>query len=101
MCNDFVPEVAPFVSEIFFGRRSRFTIIDHSVDYEEFVLKIYYDFEQFGYLIDQYVNEMMSALKNRKKFYDAGWDVHNVIVDNFEISCDYIRDTVWLIVKTF
>lgn len=101
VCNDFVREVAPLVSEIFFDRKSRFTRIDHSVDYEEFVLKIYYVFEQFGYLIGQYANEMMSALKNRKKFYDTGWDVHNVIANKFEISCNYIRDTVWLIVKIF
>ena len=45
-------------------------ILDHSVDSEEFALKIYYDKEQFDHLIDQYVNEMLSTLKNSKKLYD-------------------------------
>ena len=69
-CNDFVREAATFVCEISFSRRSRFVILDHSVDSEEFALKIYYDKEQFDHLIDQYVNEMLSTLKNSKKLYD-------------------------------
>ena len=100
-CNDFVQEAAPFVSEISFSRRSRFTILDHSVDIEEFVLKLYYDKEQFEHLIDRYVNEMLSAIKNSKKLYDAGWDIHNFIVDRFNVACDYFGDVIYLIVKTF
>ena len=49
-------------------------ILDHSVDNEEFVLKIYYDKDQFEHLIDQYVNDLLAELKNNKKLYDAGWD---------------------------
>ena len=100
-CNDFVQEAAPFVSEISFSRRSRFTILDHSVDIEEFVLKLYYDKEQFEHLIDRYVNEMLSAIKNSKKLYDAGWDIHNFIVDRFNVACDYFGNVIYLIVKTF
>ena len=77
-------------------------ILDHSVDNEEFVLKIYYDKDQFEHLIDQYVNEMLAELKNNKKLYDAGWDVHNIIIDRFEVACGgYFNDAVYLIVKTF
>ena len=100
-CNNFLQEVAPFVSEISFSRRSRFVTLDHSVDSEEFALKIYYDKEQFDHLIDQYVNEMLSTLKNSKKLYDAGWDIHNFIVDRFNVACDYFGDVIYLIVKTF
>ena len=99
-CNNFLQEVAPFVNEISFSRRSRFVILDHSVDSEEFALKIYYDKEQFDHLIDQYVNEMLSTLKNSKELYDAGWDTHNVIVDNSITSWQYFDDVVCLIVKT-
>ena len=49
-------------------------ILDHSVDNEEFVLKIYYDKDQFEHLIDQYVNDLLAELKNNKKLYDADWD---------------------------
>ena len=79
----------------------KFTTIRTSVDNEEFVLKIYYDKDQFEHLIDQYVNEMLAELKNNKKLYDTGWDVHNVIIDRFEVVCDYFNDAVYLIVKTF
>ena len=65
-------------------------ILDHSVDNEEFVLKIYYDKDQFEHLIDQYVNELLAEL-----------DVHNIIIDRFEGACDYFNDAVYLIVKTF
>ena len=76
-------------------------ILDHSVDIEEFVLKPYYDKKQFERLIDRYVNEILSAIKNSKKLYDAGWEIHNVIVHRFNVACDYFGDVVYLIVKTF
>ena len=47
---------ANFASSISFSQSSRFVILDHSVN-EEFILKIYYDKERFGHLIDQFVNE--------------------------------------------
>ena len=79
----------------------KFTTIRTSVDNEEVVLKIYYDKDQFEHLIDQYVNELLAELKNNKKLYDAGWDVHSIIIDRFEGACDYFNDAVYLIVKTF
>ena len=80
----------------------KFTTIRTSVDNEEVVLKIYYDKDQFEHLIDQYVNEMLAELKNNKKLYDAGWGVHNIIIDRFEVACgSYFNDAVYLIVKTF
>ena len=74
MCNDFVREVVPFISKISFSRRSRFLIIDHFVDHEEFIIKLDYDKDQFEHLIDQYVGELLKALKENKKLYDAGWE---------------------------
>ena len=45
---------------------------------------------------------MLAELKNNKKLYDAGWDVHNIIIDRFEVACGgYFNDAVYLIVKTF
>ena len=35
VCQDFMKEVARSVSSISFSRRSRFVILDHSVDNEE------------------------------------------------------------------
>lgn len=52
----FMKNYANFASSISFSQRSRFVILDHSVN-EEFILKIYYDKERFGHLIDQFVNE--------------------------------------------
>ena len=101
-CHDFMKEVAPSISNSFFSRRSGFVILDHSVDNEEFFLKIYYDKDQFEHLIDQYVNEMLAELKNNKKLYDAGWDVHNITIDRFKVACGgCFNDAVYLIVKTF
>lgn len=52
----FMKNYANFASSISFSQSSRFVILDHSVN-EEFILKIYYDKERFGHLIDQFVNE--------------------------------------------
>ena len=101
VCHDFMNEVAPSIGGIFFSRRSRFLILDHSVDNKEFVLKIYYDKEQCEHLINEYVKEMLYELKNSKKLHDAGWDVHNIITDRFEVTRDYFNDAVYLKVKTF
>ena len=76
-------------------------ILDHSVDNEEFVLKIYHDKEQFEHLINEYVKETLCELKNSKKLYDAGWDIHNIITNRFEVACDYFNNALYLIVKTF
>ena len=102
-CHDFMKEVAaPSIGSSSFSRRNRFVILDHSADNEEFILKIYNYRDQFEHLIDQYVNEMLAELKNNKKLYDAGWDVHNIIIDRFEVACGgYFNDAVYLIVKTF
>ena len=101
LAHDFIKEVAPSIGSSSFSIRNRFVILDHSVDNEEFVLKIYYDKDQFEHLIDQYVNELLAELKNNKKLYDAGWNVHSIIIDTFEGACDYFNDAVYLIVKTF
>lgn len=52
VCQDFMKEVARSVSSISFSRRSRFVILDHSVDNEELVVKIFFEKDQLEYLID-------------------------------------------------
>ena len=101
VCHDFIKEVASFVSSISLSRRSRFVILDYSVDNEEFVVKIFYDKEQFEHLIDNYTKEVIDKLKQNKRLYDAGWDVHSLVVAQFEASCNYFNDTIFLMVKTF
>lgn len=66
VCHDLMREVALSISSSSFSRRSSFVILDHSVDNEEFVVKIYFDKEQFEHLIDQYVKEMLDELKQNK-----------------------------------
>ena len=55
----FMKSNAPFASTISFSQRSRFVILDHEIEGNEFRIKIYYDKEQFVHLITQYVNEMI------------------------------------------
>ena len=52
VCQDFMKEVARSVSSISFSRRSRFVILDHSADNEEFVVKIFFEKDQLEHLID-------------------------------------------------
>ena len=99
ICHDFMKEVAPFIGSISFSRRSSFVILNHNVDNDKFVRKMCYDKEQFEHLIDEYVKEILCELKNSKKLYDAGWDVHNIITDRFEVACDYSNHAVYLRVK--
>ena len=85
-----------------FARRSRFVILDRCVNgNDEFVLKIYYDKEQYEHLIDQYVNEMIREIKSNMIPNDAGWDNQFVLVDRIENSPDYFESTVFLVLKTY
>ena len=83
----FMRNNAPFASTISFSRRSRFVILHHKVN--EFALKIYCDKEQFGHLIDQYVNDVIREIKVNKKVNDAGWDNQVVFVDRIEQTPDH------------
>ena len=76
---------APFCSKISLHQR-RFVILDHSVCDFEFTVKINYDKKEFGHLIDQYVMEMIKAIKENKKLCDAGWNNCNVLVEETEVS---------------
>lgn len=85
-----------------FARRRRFVILDRCVNgNDEFVLKIYYDKEQYEHLIDQYVNEMICEIKSNMIPNDAGWDNQFVLVDRIENSPDYFESTVFLVLKTY
>ena len=84
---------APFGSTISFSRRSRFVILHQKVN--EFVLKIYCNKEQFGHLIDQYVNDVIREIKVNKKVNDAGWDNQVVFVDRIEQTPDYFESAAF------
>ena len=63
---------APFVSEISFHRK-RFVILDYFIKENQFTVKIDYDKEQFGHLIDQYVHEMFLAIRANEILRDCIW----------------------------
>lgn len=44
---------------------------------------------------------MIDKLKQNKKFYDSGRDVHNLVIHEFEASCDSFNNAIFIIVKTF
>ena len=89
----FMRNNAPFASTIYFSWRSRFVILHHKVN--EFVVKIYCDKEQFGHLIDQYVNDMIREIKVNKKLNEAGWDNQVVFVDRIEQTPDYFESAAF------
>ena len=89
----FMRNDAPFASTISFSGRSRFVILHHKVN--EFVLKIYCYKEQFGHLIDQYVNNVIREIKVNKKVNDAGWDNQVVFVDRIEQTPDYFESAAF------
>ena len=87
----FMKQYAPFASTIPFSRRSRFVILDHCVRETEFTIKIYYDKEQFGHLITQFVNEMIRETKGNEELNIAGWDNTVVFVDETERASEYFE----------
>ena len=91
---------ANFASTILFLRRSRFLILDHSIDEEEFTAKIYYNKELLVRLIIQFVDQMIQEIKQNKKLNDSGW-VNTVVFVN-ETGCfsAYFESCVFLTVKT-
>ena len=97
----FMRNNVPFCLNISFQRRSRFVILDYSVDAEEFTLKIYYDKEQFGHLIDEYEKDMIRAIKVNRKLNDADWDNSVVFVDECERIAEYFEFPFFLTVKTY
>lgn len=86
----FMKNYANFASSISFSQRSRFVILDHSVN-EEFILKIYYDKERFGHLIDQFVNEMIREIKSNKELNDDGWNNTVVFVKHVNNFAEYFN----------
>ena len=97
----FMRNNVPFCLNISFERRSRFVILDYSVDAEEFTLQIYYDKEQFGHLIDEYEKDMIRAIKVNRKLNDADWDNSVVFVDECERIAEYFEFPFFLTVKTY
>ena len=97
----FMRNNVPFCLNISFERRSRFVILDYSVDAEEFTLKIYCDKEQFGHLIDEYEKDMIRAIKVNRKLNDADWDNSVVFVDECERIAEYFEFPFFLTVKTY
>ena len=87
----FMRNNVPFCLNISFERRSRFVILDYSVDAEEFTPQIYYDKEQFGHLIDEYEKDMIRAIKVNRKLNDADWDNSVVFVDECERIAEYFE----------
>ena len=53
---------APFVSEISFHQR-KFVIFDYFIKKNQFTVKIDYDKEQLGHLIDHFVHEMILGIR--------------------------------------
>ena len=97
----FMRNNVPFCLNISFERRSRFVILDYSVDAEEFTPQIYYDKEQFGHLIDEYEKDMIRAIKVNRKLNDADWDNSVVFVDECERIAEYFEFPFFLTVKTY
>ena len=68
----FKQHYAHFVSEISFHRK-RFVILDYFIKENQFKVKIDFDKEQFGNLIDQYVHEMFLAITANEILRDCVW----------------------------
>ena len=82
----FMNKRAPFCSKISLHQRT-FVILDHyRVCDFEFTVKINYDKKEFGHLIDQYVMEMIKAIKENKELCDAGWNNSDVHAEETEVS---------------
>ena len=62
-------KVVPFIGP--FSQR-RFVIVDYFVCDEEFVIKVNYDKDQFEYLIQEYVCEILEELKKKNCIGIAG-----------------------------
>ena len=95
----FKQHYAPFVSEISFQGR-RFVILDYFIKENQFTVKIDYDKEQFGHLIDQYVHEMILAIRTNQILPDCGWWNDTVFVFEQEVS-EYFGNYYFLTVSSY
>ena len=94
----FKQHYAPFVSEISFHRR-RFVILDYFIKENQFTVKIDYDKEQFGHLIDQYVHEMLLAIRANQILRDCVWWNDTVFVFEQQVS-EYFGNCYFLTVNS-
>ena len=97
----FMKNNAPSASTISFSERSRFVILDHEIEDNEFCIKIYYNKEQFSHLITLFVNEMIIETKRNKKLNDVGWDNFTIFVEETETASEYFGCYFFLTVKTY
>ena len=81
----FMKHSAPFVSDICFRQR-RLVILDYSIYKTQFTVNINYDKEEFGHLIDQYVQETVRAIRTYQNLRDCGWWNDTVFVSEQEVS---------------
>ena len=85
----FMKNNASSASTISFSQRSKFVILDHEIEDNEFCIKIYCNKERFSHLITLFVNEMISEIKGNKKLNDSGWDNSTVFVEETETASEY------------
>ena len=81
----FMKNNASSASTISFSQRSKFVILDHEIEDNEFCIKIYCNKEQFSHVITLFVNEMISEIKEN----NSGWDNSTVFVEETETASEY------------
>ena len=90
---------APFVSEISFHQR-KFVIFDYFIKKNQFTVKIDYDKEQLGHLIDHYVHEMILGIRTNQILRDCGYWNDTVFVFEQEVS-EYFGNCYFLTVNSY
>ena len=66
----------------------------------QFTIKINCDKDEFGHLIDQYVQEMICAIRTNQFLRDSGWWNDTVFVSEQEVS-EYFGRVFYLTVQSY
>ena len=90
---------APFCSEMYFHRR-RFVIHYYSIRDTEFTVKIHFDKDEFGHLIDQYIKEMIKCIRENMILRNAGW-MNDTVFLCFCGNLQYFYEVFCLKVKSY
>ena len=76
-----------------------FVLIDYSVSYNDFVMKINYDKDQFEHLITEFVKNVIKETQNRK-LHRYGWAVDRPFCEDIVDSKNYFLHSVVITITT-
>ena len=95
-CHEFMTEIALFILPF---RQRMFVLIDYSVSFDDFVIKINYDKDQFEHLIIEFVRNIIKKAQY-SKLHTYGWAVDRPFCEDIVDPKNYFLHSVVITITT-